>query len=553
MPVAGARVYAPRWPMLSRTPPERLRPVSAWPVHGAGMAGMTSASKRCHRRICHEKEQFPFGRACFLRSTAVHQFLEDVGISGRSGAGKDTVSGTAPDAVAGGAPRRRTGQLWAAGSRSHAHSSGARRSGRLKDPQGRYLCCNAAFERIVGFATRPSCAAAPTFRLPGRGGDRSQTTRLLRLAAGRPSRPGCCASRRCMTASRGSSGTGRGWPAVSAAADDHRAARRGRAHHHVGVGADLSRLHEAEQRSHHLRLHDTLTDLPNRQVIAARLTAIETRRAAAIGPAGDAAGHRGRWLQADQRFVGPRRRRTGAGREMSERNRWVAGGQSFGRPGGDESRGDACRCRAGAGEAERATGWPRWPEPIELCGPRGPSPSRSARHFSEDGDSADTLLPCRERCAALAGEGRNTLRRYDPLQPQVSLERLLLLSSLRRGAGRRTASPGTSPSSTCTAASWSAPRRWCAGCIRNWLGVAYAVHPGGRTDRPDRGDRRAHARHRRGAGRALACAGARLAAGGGEPGRTPFRRRACRRGCRRCASATACRRACWSWRSPSRC
>ncbi|MFO1274750.1 MAG: PAS domain S-box protein, partial [Sphaerotilus natans] len=45
----------------------------------------------------------------------------------------------------------------------------------------------------------------------------------------------------------------------------------GRITHYVGVGTDLSRLHEAEQRSHHLRLHDTLTDLPNRQVIAARL------------------------------------------------------------------------------------------------------------------------------------------------------------------------------------------------------------------------------------------------------------------------------------------
>jgi two-component system CheB/CheR fusion protein len=73
------------------------------------------------------------------------------------GAEKDTVSDTAPGSgpQAGGlrasAPPQDGGSLWAAGADlTRILFRGLPDLAWLKDPQGRYLCCNAAFERIVG-------------------------------------------------------------------------------------------------------------------------------------------------------------------------------------------------------------------------------------------------------------------------------------------------------------------------------------------------------------------------------------------------------------------
>lgn len=87
----------------------------------------------------------------------MHQFLEAVGIMDAQGAEKDTVSDTAPGSgpQAGGlrasAPPQDGGSLWAAGADlMRILFRGLPDLAWLKDPQGRYLCCNAAFERIVG-------------------------------------------------------------------------------------------------------------------------------------------------------------------------------------------------------------------------------------------------------------------------------------------------------------------------------------------------------------------------------------------------------------------
>ena len=83
----------------------------------------------------------------------MHQFLEAVGIMDAQGAGKDTVSDTAPDAVGlrASTPPQDGGSLWAAGADlTRILFRGLPDLAWLKDPQGRYLCCNAAFERIVG-------------------------------------------------------------------------------------------------------------------------------------------------------------------------------------------------------------------------------------------------------------------------------------------------------------------------------------------------------------------------------------------------------------------
>lgn len=524
----------------------------------------------------------------------MHQFLEAVGIMDAQGAEKDTVSDTAPGSgpQAGGlrasAPPQDGGSLWAAGADlTRILFRGLPDLAWLKDPQGRYLCCNAAFERIVGCTEAElrgrtdvdvfSAEEAAFFRSNDRGalerdglhvneewltfrdtGERRRYEVLktplrgqgemligvlgvarditrqhhqdeaLRLAArifesagesilvtdaagdivavnaafsrisGYPAEEVIGRNPRLLRSGRqGPAFAARMWRQLAVhdrfQGEFWNRARDGRLYpllqtitvlrdevgritHYVGVGADLSRLHEAEQRSHHLRLHDTLTDLPNRQVIAARLhEAIETRRGSdraggvtllVIGLDGfksinDSLGH----AAGDRVLV-----------EMAERLRVLAGGQSFvGRLGGDEF--VVVRVDAGLERVQaEARDWlAALAEPIELQGHAVTiTVSVGLGHFPEDGDSADTLLRHAESALRGAkGEGRNTLRRYDPLQHQASLERLLLLSSLRRAV----------PAGELHA--WYQPKldlhsrelvgaealvRWCAGCIRNWAG-----------------------------------------------------------------------------------
>ncbi|SIQ05685.1 two-component system, chemotaxis family, CheB/CheR fusion protein [Sphaerotilus natans] len=470
----------------------------------------------------------------------MHQFLEVVGIMDAQGVGADARGASGVAAQDG-------GSLWAAGADlARILFRGLPDLAWLKDPQGRYLSCNAAFERIVGCSEAElrgrtdvdvfSAEEAAFFRSNDRGalerdglhvneewltfrdtGERRRYEVLktplrgqdevligvlgvarditrqhhqdeaLRLAArifesvgesilvtdaagdivavnaafsrisGYPAQEVIGRNPRLLRSGRqGPAFAARMWRQLAVhdrfQGEFWNRARDGRLYpllqtitvlrdevgritHYVGVGADLSRLHEAEQRSHHLRLHDTLTDLPNRQVIATRLhEAIETRRGSdrsggvtllVIGLDGfksinDSLGH----AAGDRVLV-----------EMAERLRVLAGGQSFvGRLGGDEfvvMRVDAGLERV---QAEARDWLAALAEPIELQGHAVTiTVSIGLGHFPEDGDSADTLLRHAESALRGAkGEGRNTLRRYDPLQHQASLERLLLLSSLRR-------------------------------------------------------------------------------------------------------------------------
>ena len=293
----------------------------------------------------------------------------------------------------------------------------------VTDASGAIVASNAAFSRISGYPAAEVIGRNPRLLRSGRQGA-AFYERMWRQLALHDRFQGEFWNR---------ARDGRLYPllqTITVLRDEH-----GRITHYIGVGADLSQLHEAEQRSHHLRQHDTLTDLPNRQLIAARLREwIEARRggdrAAAVSllvigldgfkSINDTMGH----AAGDRVLV-----------EMAERLRVLAGAHSFvGRLGGDEfvvMQADAGLERV---QAEARAWLAALAEPIALQGHAlTVTVSIGIAHFPEDGEGADALLRHAESALRGAkGEGRNTLRRYDPQLHQASLERLLLLSSLRR-------------------------------------------------------------------------------------------------------------------------
>ncbi len=207
--------------------------------------------------------------------------------------------------------------------------------------------------------------------------------------------------------------------------------------HYVGIGADLSRLRQAEARTDYLSSHDALTDLPNRPAIGARLQqAISVRPSPqvptvqagvlVIGLDGfksinDSMGH----AAGDAVLT-----------EMANRLRTlVAQGMFVGRLGGDEfvvllERSGRDRCAEVVPALLRLLSGPLSIQGHDLT----VTASAGISLYPGDGQASDVLL--RNAESALNGakdDGRNTWRFYDPQMNQASLERLILVSALRRG------------------------------------------------------------------------------------------------------------------------
>jgi diguanylate cyclase (GGDEF)-like protein/PAS domain S-box-containing protein len=207
--------------------------------------------------------------------------------------------------------------------------------------------------------------------------------------------------------------------------------------HYVGIGADQSRLRQAEARTDYLSNHDALTDLPNRQAIGARLRQWIGARSAAQVPSvqagvlvlgldgfksiNDSMGH----AAGDAVLT-----------EMAARLRpLIDQGLFVGRLGGDEfvvllERTGRDHCVAVVRQVLGTLSAPLLVEGHELT----LTVSAGISLFPGDGEASDVLL--RNAESALNGakdDGRNTWRFYDPQMNQASLERLILVSALRRG------------------------------------------------------------------------------------------------------------------------
>jgi two-component system CheB/CheR fusion protein len=207
--------------------------------------------------------------------------------------------------------------------------------------------------------------------------------------------------------------------------------------HYVGIGADLSHLRQAEARTDYLSNHDALTDLPNRQAIGVRVAQSIAVRPPSQSPSvqaallvigldgfksiNDSMGH----AAGDAVLI-----------EMAARLRpLVDQGLFVGRLGGDEfvvllERTGREHCVAVVRELLGSLSAPLSVEGHELT----LTVSAGISLFPGDGLSSDVLL--RNAESALNGakdDGRNTWRFYDPQMNQASLERLILVSALRRG------------------------------------------------------------------------------------------------------------------------
>ena len=207
--------------------------------------------------------------------------------------------------------------------------------------------------------------------------------------------------------------------------------------HYVGIGADLSRLRQAEERTDYLSSHDALTDLPNRQAIGARLQQAISARPSPLAPnilvavlvlgldrfksINDSMGH----AAGDAVLI-----------ETAARLRpLIHQGLFVGRLGGDEfvvllERTGRDHCVARVRDLLAALSAPLSIQGHELT----VTVSAGISLFPGDGQASDVLL--RNAESALNGakdDGRNTWRFYDPQMNQASLERLILVSALRRG------------------------------------------------------------------------------------------------------------------------
>ncbi|MEX8495257.1 putative bifunctional diguanylate cyclase/phosphodiesterase [Sphaerotilus sp.] len=207
--------------------------------------------------------------------------------------------------------------------------------------------------------------------------------------------------------------------------------------HYVGIGADLSRLRQAEERTDYLSSHDALTDLPNRQAIGARLQQAISVRPSPQSPnvqaallvlgldgfksINDSMGH----AAGDAVLI-----------EMAARLRpLVHQGLFVGRLGGDEfvvllERTGRDHCVERVRQLLATLSAPLSIQGHELT----VTVSAGISLFPSDGQASDVLLRNAESALNGAkGEGRNTWRFYDPQMNQASLERLILVSALRRG------------------------------------------------------------------------------------------------------------------------
>ncbi len=207
----------------------------------------------------------------------------------------------------------------------------------------------------------------------------------------------------------------------------------GRLTHYVGIGIDVSSLREAEDRSRYLSTHDLLTDLPNRLTIAERTRALlVSRRDARLGSVlvvlgvdnfkaiNDSMGHHA----GDSLLV-----------ELADRLRALAAqGMMVGRLGGDEFL--VMTTLAGrdqAGDLARSL-LDQMSVPFRIEGHElAVTVSAGISVYPSDGADFDALLKNAE--TALYGaksDGRNAIRFYDPQMNVESLERLILVSALRR-------------------------------------------------------------------------------------------------------------------------
>ncbi|WP_338413719.1 EAL domain-containing protein [uncultured Sphaerotilus sp.] len=207
--------------------------------------------------------------------------------------------------------------------------------------------------------------------------------------------------------------------------------------HYVGIGADLSRLRQAEERTDYLSRHDELTDLPNRQAIGVRLQQAISARPSPQAPnvqaavlvlgldgfksINDSMGH----AAGDAVLV-----------ETAARLRpLIRQGLFVGRLGGDEfvvllERIGRDQCVERVRDLLATLSAPLSIQGHELT----VTVSAGISLFPGDGQASDVLL--RNAESALNGakdDGRNTWRFYDPQMNQASLERLILVSALRRG------------------------------------------------------------------------------------------------------------------------
>ncbi|MFM2052533.1 MAG: hypothetical protein RL456_570 [Pseudomonadota bacterium] len=206
----------------------------------------------------------------------------------------------------------------------------------------------------------------------------------------------------------------------------------GRITHYVGIGADLSRLRQAEARSHHLSRHDPLTDLPNRHEVITRVDQLAGGSPAALGAALMVVGLDG--FKTINDSLGH-----GAGDavliEMAARLRHHERlGHFVGRLGGDEFvLLIAPVGRDGCVEVARAL-LERLSAPLTIHGHElTVTVSIGISLMPADGTSGEVLLRNAESALHGAkGDGRNTFRFYDPRMNQASLDRLILVSSLRR-------------------------------------------------------------------------------------------------------------------------
>ena len=321
--------------------------------------------------------------------------------------------------------------------------------------------------------------------------------------------------------------------------------------HYIGILNDITQFREVERNLVRLAHVDTLTDLPNRSLLADRvgqLTSVSRRdhRPFALmfmdldqfKNINDTHGH----SIGDALLAEMARRLQGSLREVD----------TVARLGGDEFAVLLPGADAAGAELVASKLLERLAEPCMVQGHElSMTMSIGIATYPSDGDDYEILSRNADTAMYRAKhEGKATWRFFAAGMQQRSARQLQLESALRRAIERNELLLHYQPQLDAAASSWWAWRRCCAGAIPS---SAWCRRPSSfrwPRQRPDRGDRRMGAAHRRRAAEGVD--GRRRAADGG--GRQPVGRAVPPRGLvnvvTRALTTPACRPGTWSWSSP---